>query len=165
MGETLRGTINSSADASLLPRSDPEKTRLAREKNERVLERGGREMAGLRRGRGLGETVVPATGPTPATAGAGGAMGMAQGRDATYAQGIPREHFAVGDNDYRGAYGSTAGAGGGYGNGNAMNTSTGMGNRSNVQALSQQPSSSQQVDRDGGPGERKGGLRRLFKGH
>ncbi|KAI7027869.1 hypothetical protein KC355_g167, partial [Hortaea werneckii] len=51
VGETLRGTLNSEVD-NRLQRRNPTKNSAAREKNEAVMQRGEREMAGLREGRG-----------------------------------------------------------------------------------------------------------------
>ncbi|KAI7273323.1 hypothetical protein KC335_g3427, partial [Hortaea werneckii] len=51
VGETLRGTLNTEVD-NRLQRRNPSKNSAAAEKNHRVVERGEREMAGLREGRG-----------------------------------------------------------------------------------------------------------------
>ncbi|KAI7158043.1 hypothetical protein KC349_g5192 [Hortaea werneckii] len=61
VGETLRGTLNNEVD-NRLQRRNPDKNSAAREKNAAVMQRGEREMAGLREGRGLGTTVAPAGG-------------------------------------------------------------------------------------------------------
>ncbi|RMY13345.1 hypothetical protein D0868_02067 [Hortaea werneckii] len=75
VGETLRGTLNSEVD-NRLQRRNPTKNSAAREKNAQVMQRGEREMAGLREGRGLGTTVAPAGGSS-----GGGGMGGEEGLD------------------------------------------------------------------------------------
>ncbi|KAI7716572.1 hypothetical protein KC353_g5288, partial [Hortaea werneckii] len=81
VGETLRGTLNNEVD-NRLQRRNPDKNSAAREKNAAVMQRGEREMAGLREGRGLGTTVAPAGGGS----GGGGEEGLDGGR-AGYVRG------------------------------------------------------------------------------
>ncbi|RMZ07447.1 hypothetical protein D0862_04276 [Hortaea werneckii] len=70
VGETLRGTLNTEVD-NRLQRRNPSKNSAAREKNAAVMQRGEREMAGLREGRGLGTTVAPAAGASGGEGGGG----------------------------------------------------------------------------------------------
>ncbi|RMY70851.1 hypothetical protein D0863_05534 [Hortaea werneckii] len=74
VGETLRGTLNNEVD-NRLQRRNPDKNSAAREKNAQVMQRGEREMAGLREGRGLGTTVAPGGG----SPGGGGGRGDEEG--------------------------------------------------------------------------------------
>ncbi|KAI7201093.1 hypothetical protein KC365_g18788, partial [Hortaea werneckii] len=78
VGETLRGTLNSEVD-NRLQRRNPDKNSAAREKNAQVMQRGEREMAGLREGRGLGTTVAPAGGVPGEGEGEAGSAWMGDG--------------------------------------------------------------------------------------
>ncbi|KAI7292698.1 hypothetical protein KC340_g16655, partial [Hortaea werneckii] len=162
VGETLRGTLNSEVD-NRLQRRNPSKNSAAREKNAAVMQRGEREMAGLREGRGLGTTVAP-----------GGPSGGGGGEEAGYGEQqheqqqqppIPRRFY--------GAEGS-GGGGDEEGQGRQQQQQQRRRERSSsrVQALSQTNGGSgggggggmQEKEREKEKEGKGGGLRKFLKG-
>ncbi|KAI6851093.1 hypothetical protein KC358_g398 [Hortaea werneckii] len=162
VGETLRGTLNTEVD-NRLQRRNPSKNSAAREKNAAVMQRGEREMAGLREGRGLGTTVAP-----------GGPSGGGGGEEAGYGEQqheqqqqppIPRRFY--------GAEGS-GGGGDEEGQGRQQQQQQRRRERSSsrVQALSQTNGGSgggggggmQEKEREKEKEGKGGGLRKFLKG-
>lgn len=65
VGETLRGTLNSGIDSRFPISRNAEKNAAINARNQAVLEKGDREMAGLRNRGGLEPTISPPQPPPP----------------------------------------------------------------------------------------------------